>query len=139
MSLVYLVTSGEYSDYGVDAVFSTREAAVAFAAEKAENRWNVRWVEVYPLDNPDGAGIRRPWSVELYYATGDLRDAVPESNWALDPIDREPWVGKRAYDVATMFRVTVLADTEEQAVKAANERRVQHKAMQIDTETLATP
>lgn len=30
MTTVYLVTSGEYSDYGVDGAFSTREKAVAW-------------------------------------------------------------------------------------------------------------
>lgn len=140
MALIYLVTSGQYSDYGVDAVFSTREAAVAFAAEVREPSYEARVVEVYTLDDPTGAtsSHRRPWRVQLYYATGDAIEAKAEQHWYLDEtVDEEDkaWVGPNTYfdgpNGPTRFVVTVMAETEEQAIKAANERRVQHKALAI--------
>ena len=55
MTKVYVLTEGIYSDYGIEAIFSTREKAEAALAELARHRgYNVEWmeaeVETYTLD-----------------------------------------------------------------------------------------
>lgn len=47
MKKVYIVTSGEYSSYGIDAVFSREELA-----EEYKNRGGGDYVEEFPLDEP---------------------------------------------------------------------------------------
>lgn len=52
MSKVYIVTSGEYSDYHIDACFSTKQKAQEFIenAEKIEKFWDVPRIEEWDLD-----------------------------------------------------------------------------------------
>lgn len=52
MSKVYIVTSGEYSDYHIDACFSTKQKAQEFIenAEKIEKFWAVPRIEEWDLD-----------------------------------------------------------------------------------------
>lgn len=53
MSKVYIVTSGEYSDYGIDACFSTKEKAQEFLKNRkkiGDSFWSAR-IEEYELDN----------------------------------------------------------------------------------------
>ena len=47
MDKVYIVTSGEYSDYHIDAVFSCSEHA-----EEYKERGGGDCVEEFPLDEP---------------------------------------------------------------------------------------
>ena len=52
MSKVYIVTSGEYSDYHIDACFSTKQKAQEYIknAEKTEKFWNEPSIEEWDLD-----------------------------------------------------------------------------------------
>lgn len=52
MSKVYIVTSGEYSDYHIDSCFSTKQKAQEFIknAEKIEKFWDVPRIEEWDLD-----------------------------------------------------------------------------------------
>ena len=50
MAKVYVVTSGEYSDYGIDSIFSNKEAA-----EKHCATWDGSNIEEYELE--DGTNI----------------------------------------------------------------------------------
>lgn len=48
---VYVVTSGEYSDYSIEALFSTKEAAEEYVkVVNATRSYNVADIEVYPLN-----------------------------------------------------------------------------------------
>ena len=49
MNTVYIVTSGCYSDYSIDAVFSTREAAEAYIGTKTN-----RDIEEWQVDTEEG-------------------------------------------------------------------------------------
>ena len=56
MAKVYIVTSGDYSDYSIDSVFSTREAAEKRCAVwRQEELWDEPIIEEYELE--DGSNI----------------------------------------------------------------------------------
>ena len=61
MKKVYAATSGSYSDYGIVAIFSTKEAAQLFM-ERHPNQWN-DWndIEEYDLD-PGVLQMRKGYS-----------------------------------------------------------------------------
>ena len=51
MNKVYVVTSGSYSDYHIEAVFSTEELAEKYIhATKSGNRWDDASIEEWDLD-----------------------------------------------------------------------------------------
>ena len=47
---VYIVTSGEYSDYGIDAIFSTYDKAEKFIALKNDEKNSYLWHEEYNIE-----------------------------------------------------------------------------------------
>ena len=49
---IYVVTSGEYSDYGINAMFSTQDAAERFVVELngARYSWGTCMIEAWTLD-----------------------------------------------------------------------------------------
>lgn len=53
MEKIYIITSGEYSDYGIDCCFSTQEKAkefLEFINKEKGNAWSKYRIEEYPLD-----------------------------------------------------------------------------------------
>lgn len=76
MATIYLVTSGSYSDYHVDAVFSTRELAEAFHAKHSKAHGDTNDIEEMPLDDPErvAAQIRSYWHVWLDVENGICND-----------------------------------------------------------------
>lgn len=50
---VYIVTSGDYEDYGINAVFSTKEAAQKFIDDNFKNANYYVAIEEYELDKTD--------------------------------------------------------------------------------------
>jgi hypothetical protein len=49
--IIYVVTEGEYSDYGIEALFSERETAEKYAKRRNGNdKYSTARVEEYPLD-----------------------------------------------------------------------------------------
>jgi len=84
--LVYVVTAGSYSDYGIEAVFDNADAAEAFRATR--NSGDAQ-VEVYSLNN--GAPIACDyWEA---YASSDPDD----TRWSTAPYKRQTsdWVTTR--------------------------------------------
>ena len=49
MAQIFIVTSGSYSDYSIEAVFSNKEVAKKYASLKT-NHWNTARVEEYTVD-----------------------------------------------------------------------------------------
>lgn len=47
---VYIVTAGEYSDYGIEAVFTNKDAALKFCATKNTTDWYTYNVEEWDSD-----------------------------------------------------------------------------------------
>ena len=102
---IYVVTSGEYSDYGIDGMYSTLEKATE-AAGRIRGR-----VEWYALDDSDDA--YGPWAVEIQ-KNGDGAHAERA---------QEPEAPSVIIRGRKSMVLTVMVRTEAQAIKVANERR----------------
>ena len=113
--IIYLVTSGEYSQYGVEGAFSSLKKAWAYLGRRTDG-------EIEPLrlnDDKSSLSIRRLWQVRMD-KQGKVDGCFEFSlNWEGQNRRREPelWNG------AVCFRV--MAKTEKGAIKAANEQRTQ--------------
>lgn len=73
---IYVVTTGQYSDYRIRGVFGTEEQAEAFRQQrlKATPRDGDARIELYHLDAPE-----RDWeSVTLYYVHVDAEGKITE-------------------------------------------------------------
>ena len=68
---IYIVTSGEYSDYGIDAVFTTKEKAVEYV-EQHGTRYNI---EEYNLDEPI-LKENKLWLISFNLEDGRIEDAT---------------------------------------------------------------
>lgn len=54
MKKIYIVTTGEYSDYQIVACFSSKEKAEKYSAVKnASERWSPYYIEEYDVDSAD--------------------------------------------------------------------------------------
>jgi hypothetical protein len=115
---VYIVTTGEYSDYRVIAAYSTREGADRCVAAAMGSE-----VEEYDLD-PFATELRDGWLMWEVRMTrnGHVTSArpvggVPTVKWSLN------------FDVENRMYTSVIAKDREHAVKVATERRAQFIAM----------
>lgn len=132
MTTIFAASSGSYSDYRVEALFSTKRKAAAHLAAFPHEDWN--GIEEYELDPPTADLMARgyqPWRVHM------LRDGTVERVWRDDgryasSYDESAVVWKRtkapAYkgrDVPDALVVCALAKNERAAVKIANERRAE--------------
>lgn len=123
---VYIVTSGEYSGYGIEAAFSTPELAYGYLATLNYPAQ----VEHYELDIAPEAGV--PEHLTAYIVT---MDDDGNNGQAKPPDDGEPWQrGLQAtwHEPANRnrrlrrnrFSTYVVARDEQHALKIANEQRV---------------
>jgi hypothetical protein len=103
--LIYVVTEGQYSDYRIVGVYSTREKAEAIREQLGSGR-----IEPYPLDDEP---VDSAWRVEI---SRDGRFAVADRYLGDDPA-----LGGISRGYYAWFKVR--ANDEQQAIKAANERR----------------
>ncbi len=91
-TIVYLVTSGSYSDYAIDGAFSTRELAQAYIdkakgicqADGSYDVGNVYWasdagIEEWPLDKESDAKQFTFWTVGMMADDGSVIEAVRSS------------------------------------------------------------
>jgi len=109
---IYIVTGGAYNDCEVCAAFSTREAAEAFLPVCADDSEDEQVLEVL-VDNPFPLGFQ--WKVWLH------ADGTP---WCVSRGPYSPHHGDEPQDHEGNFLFYVFAETEEEAVKAANEKRL---------------
>lgn len=132
---VYLITAGEYSDYGVLAVCSTREKAEHFC--EVLNR-NGGWygdkaeIEEYPVDSIPIEDLDIPvWCVGF---SGDpccvYAVTKRDRGGALDINKLNPY---RVHDFSASvggsdYTIDVLAETEEEAVKKASDYLAKYRA-----------
>lgn len=127
---IYAISSGSYSDYSVDAVFSTREKAEAYMAA-VHHDWND--VEEYELDPPEAEQLReglKPWSVDIQ-RDGTVWHAheKPAEFWGIRSAHVLIKVGhKDGLDIFAL-RVSCMARDKTHAVKIANEKRAEVIAM----------
>ena len=121
---IYIVTSGEYSEYEINAVFSTKEKAV----EYVEQHGTYYDIEEYDLDK-EVEKKTQLWIIEFCIENGELCKATPTSynrNKVLDTcsvFDNLDYRGTMQY-----IRLYIDADSMDRAVKIARERFVAVKA-----------
>ena len=122
MATVYIVTSGSYSDYSIDAVFSTRGLADAYVEELRKAKGDAPDVEEWPLDEQAGAIAATIYGVRIFLTSGNV-----EHRWQyrrmVQPNDRvvgDPCSFKRALDVLVEAHSAV---SPEHALKVAAEKR----------------
>jgi len=76
---IYIVTSGDYSDYGVDAVFSTKEKADAYVATARANgdfSCCVNNPDEWELDAIPLESIKSMWTVNCDLGDGSLDEPI---------------------------------------------------------------
>jgi hypothetical protein len=112
MMNVYIVTHGEYSDYGISAVFDNEEAAGNYA-ESTNGR-----VEIYELNSvspiPQGMHIYYLW-----YYEGSGWGAVTTED--LDEVGESSSGKSNPYGYS--FKTHCFAKSEQHALKIASERK----------------
>ncbi len=128
MKKVYVVTSGSYSDYGIDAIFTTMELAQAFIdsfnKDKGYNDFND--IDEWDLD---------PHEIDLkaHRKAYDLRMNKEGQVTGLENSDSTYGHRNNSSISFTIDKVWMnvycYADNEEHAVKIANEKRTQILAL----------
>jgi len=127
MKQVYLVTSGSYSDYGVDAIFSTEKLAnewILFNKGVSSKDYHVSEIILDPV-NDVSKGF--PFTILMdkqgntyYIWDGGLKYFVPNL------IERDYYHTHNEEDEEIqVLRFTLYADNQEQAIKIVNEKRLQ--------------
>lgn len=76
---VWLLAEGEYSDYSIVGVYSTREVALAVKAEREKERryCEVHDPEEWPLDHDAEHVFGPTYGIYIILESGELKDQVP--------------------------------------------------------------
>jgi len=118
--MVYLVTSGQYSDYKVMAVFTSQERADVYATGCSE----VNDVEEYELDPIEPPRLQKGMEEFSIIMEKDGLSWVYPSKKPEGAFVEEHWqVWASHIPGHLQLRITVVARDEDHAVKIANERR----------------
>ena len=131
MKSVYIVTSGFYSDYGINCAFTDRDVAQRYcdvwnAAEKSE--YSCRDVEEYDLDLPANVKLAtsgKLWWTVTFYPKGTYRQ---DDSWWARPEFAEPKDKNDQLSDKGQFMTRVYCKKEETALKVAQERLMRHRA-----------
>lgn len=139
MKQLFIVTSGEYSDYSIIACFSTEKKAKDFMKYfSGLSKWNSPRVEVYELDPPVIEQVEKGYTV---YCIVMLRDGGIESIKDEGPDDlyrgSHYYVWFRHDSPPDAMVIKACAKTRKQAIKIANDLRAQSIAQNEWTETEA--
>lgn len=115
---IYIVTSGEYSDYTIERVFSTE----AKAREYLDTKDDEYRIEVYNVDEPV---VREEQTFRIEFGV-DRKDytgvSVGESSYKADLIHViETW-GHEKWGHEKRIEIYVKSDSRDRAIKVASER-----------------
>ena len=120
MDKVYIITYGDYSDYSICAVFSTRDKA----EEYVQQHGNTFRIEEHLLD--EKVEQSEIWSVEIGMLSHEIRQCESCSDsWSSGRVDKfkvfEPAFRNSEWGIKMFLR----ADSMDRAIKVANERVAQ--------------
>lgn len=120
MDKVYIITYGDYSDYSICAVFSTRDKA----EEYIQQHGDTYRIEEYSVD--EEIEQSEIWSVKIgLYSHKIKRCEWCDDNWSRERVDQfrvfEPSFSDSEWSIKMLLR----ADSMNRAVKVANERVAQ--------------
>lgn len=120
--IIYVVTSGDYSDYGIDGIFDNKELAQEFI-DKFQSRYDKKRIEEMPL-NPAEKELREGYDwymVRMAHDGSCLEVKIHNDSYdVLNPSEH--------FDARGNLYCTFFAKDEKHAVKITNEKRAQHIA-----------
>ena len=130
---VWLVTSGEYSDYSVEGVFSTKENAEAFIKAFPKQYDSYHEPEEWPLDmgvDKIAKGLKS-FRVFLDFNTGELYPNY--STRTEDAFEGEFSTElTRLHNGGTIFTCNCWAKTSIHAIKIAHDKWAQAKSEKVE-------
>ena len=124
---IFIVTSGEYSDYGINAVFSTKENAekyigTIYSSDRIEiEEWGVD--EDMALINKIRSGEIAVYMVSMF-KNGNIEKIKKEEPLAVRWI-KVALAGEYSLWTENRLGMWVIAKNEKHAIKIVNEKRVQ--------------
>lgn len=129
----WAVSSGEYSDYSVSAIFATKELAEQAAAEangEKKRSYVMYEVQEFPyFDRPARMRIRYTHSLMSDGTSTERKEIVPEWNGWGEEIMGFTWAHLAGSQYVSQL-VTVSGYDKEQVDKAFSERVAQYHASQ---------
>lgn len=132
MKKVFAVSSGSYSDYRIDAIFTTRGKAKAYMEAVPDDDYND--IEEYELDPPVTDLIKRGYSIWLVHmlidGTTERVEQRELSSYYVSNLGHSIWRRSKApaykgTGTPDILTSTVWAKDSEQAIKIVNEHRTQ--------------
>ena len=131
MNKVFVVTSGTYSNYGIDAIFTTRELAQSFIDAFKADKWKEMVIEEWDLD-PNKIHLkqnRKPYFLQIN-KKGDVSYLrLVNSSYGFKQDMPE---AKISYThTLEWMNINCYADDENHAVKIAGEKRSQILAANV--------
>ena len=120
MDKVYIITYGNYSDYSICAVFSTRDKA----EEYIQQHGTVFRIEEHLLD--EAVEQSEIWSVEIGISTHKIKQCESVSDsWYNERVDKFRVFEPVFRDVEWSIKIVLRADSMDRVIKVANERVAQ--------------
>lgn len=119
---VYIVTSGEYSDYSIEAVFSKKKLAEKYIKNITDwlpHKSNIYRIETWDIDIP----------VETTKIIQVHMDKNGNTSWLYHVTNDSS--GYRCFDINDNLVWNVNTDSDEKAIKVVNEKRIQILAHNI--------
>lgn len=128
---IYIVTSGEYSDYHIDSVYDTLEQAMEYVlSQKPTQYGSDYYIEEYDLNSHKPTTKLSLFKVEMHSNGTTLKieklDRLEYKN-DIDPFSVAYLNGNR--ESGRVFTIICLAKDEKHAIKITNEKRTQFLAL----------
>lgn len=120
MTTIYIVTQGEYEDYHICAVFSTRELAQQYIDNFATPMHAPYEIEKYVMDDMEAVKRGKPYDVEMG------RDGTVIS---VEHMDRKVYMSPRIRGGCGVVEWQGYAKDEQHAIKICNEYRINQIAL----------
>ena len=129
MKKIYVVTSGSYSDYGIDAIFDSRELAQSFidSFDKSRGWTDFNDIEEWELNpnEPELKMNRKAYNLRMN-KEGETQNSVEHS--------KSTYGHREGLSISftinsEWMNVNCYADDEQHAIKIANEKRTQILAL----------
>lgn len=117
---IYIVTSGEYSDYGIERVFSTKEKANEFVQQHGSDFR----IEEFVIDDEKVKKEEKIWYVEINIDDNSVHQSIPRNFLCRE----EGTCEYHEYMFCNVVDLYVKADSMDKAIKIAKERYFAIKA-----------